>query len=142
MGIPSLSENRLADEERNRMFAESEALTAEKTQRFLVDESGIMSRAFVKSHRKSSYVEGFLDGTQTISITPGLNTGPMAIGEGLSGMERGQSIKALVDEMVFFNVVLEEEDIQLVVKEGMKSILAVPSAGKLAITWGGIKGEH
>jgi len=45
----------------------------------------------------------------------------------------------MIDEVVIFNVALEENDIQTLMNVGLSSVLAVSDAGKLATTWSNIK---
>ena len=86
------------------------------------------------------YVDGQLDGTEPLSSPPPTSEGPLAIGGEVWDLEHGESIKALVDEMVFFNVVLDEEDIKAIADKGLNmTIFAVSSEDKLAITWGQVK---
>jgi hypothetical protein len=87
------------------------------------------------------YIDGHLDGTQGSSAKPATNTGPLIIGSSAYGMQFGLSILGMLDEIAFFNVALEEEDIQAIINKGLRKALAVSSAGKIAITWGGIKGK-
>ena len=54
----------------------------------------------------------------------------------------GQHYKGLMDEVAFFNVMLTAADIKGVMNKGLKTSLAVSSAGKLATSWGGLKGQY
>ena len=47
-----------------------------------------------------------------------------------------------MDEVAFFNVMLTAADIKGVMNKGLKTSLAVSSAGKLATSWGGLKGQY
>ena len=54
----------------------------------------------------------------------------------------GQHYKGLMDEVAFFNVMLTAADIKGVMNKGLKTSLAVSSAGKLATSWGGLKAQY
>jgi hypothetical protein len=45
----------------------------------------------------------------------------------------------MFDEMLLFDVALEEEDIQMLMDNGLEVTLAVEPAGKLTTNWGEIK---
>jgi hypothetical protein len=48
-----------------------------------------------------------------------------------------------IDEVAYFNEALEEKDVVAIMNQGLEEIIgstAVSSSGKLAITWGGVKG--
>ena len=47
--------------------------------------------------------------------------------------------EGVIDEVVLFNVALEEEDIQAIMNKGLSSMLAVSPSAKLTTTWGEIK---
>ena len=57
-------------------------------------------------------------------------------------LQWGQHYKGLMDEVAFFNVMLTAADIKGVMNKGLKTSLAVSSAGKLATSWGGLKGQY
>ena len=45
----------------------------------------------------------------------------------------------MFDEMILFDVALEEDDIQALMENGLEATLAVEAAGKLGTIWGEIK---
>ena len=47
--------------------------------------------------------------------------------------------KGVIDEVAIFNVALSEGDLNSIMNNGLEDMSAVSSAGKMAITWGGIK---
>ena len=57
-------------------------------------------------------------------------------------LQWGQHYKGLMDEVAFFNVMLTAADIKGVMNKGLKTSLAVSSAGKLATSWGGLKAQY
>jgi len=67
-----------------------------------------------------------------ITITPG----PLAIGG-----QSPQVVDGFIDEVILFNTVLEEEDIEKIMTRGLEQATAVSVAGKLATTWADLKAE-
>lgn len=67
-----------------------------------------------------------------ITVVPG----PLAIGG-----QSPQILDGFVDEVILFNNVLEEEDINKIMKSGLEQATAVSAAGKLATTWANVKTE-
>lgn len=63
-----------------------------------------------------------------------INPGPLAIGG-----QSPQILDGFVDEVILFNNVLEEEDVNKIMKSGLEMALAVSAKGKAATTWGTIK---
>ena len=57
----------------------------------------------------------------------------------LVGWWRRREWEGLFDEMLLFDVALEEEDIQMLMENGLEATLAVEPAGKLTTNWGKIK---
>ena len=51
----------------------------------------------------------------------------------------GWDFKGVLDEVAIFNAPLSEDDLNIVMTEGLEGALAVSSVGKLATTWGNIK---
>jgi hypothetical protein len=86
-----------------------------------------------------AYVDGKLAHEQKFATgdTPGT---PMAIWIG-GTPEAYQWVTGTMDEVAFFHVALTEDDINMIMKNGLMKwvIKAVDSHGKLATTWGGIK---
>jgi len=62
--------------------------------------------------------------------------GPVTIGG-----QSPQILDAFIDEVIFFNTVLEEEDISNIMARGLALAIAVSVAEKLASTWGQLKSE-
>ena len=67
---------------------------------------------------------------------PGAN--PLEIGRRVGG---GLPLMGAVDEVVIFNVTMEQNDIKSIMERGLKGELAVHPEGKLAATWAVIKGR-
>ena len=62
--------------------------------------------------------------------------GPGRIGSWDGG---GREWEGLFDEMLLFDVALEEDDIISLMDNGLEATLAVEAAGKLGTIWGEIK---
>jgi hypothetical protein len=56
--------------------------------------------------------------------------------------DRNDWFTGLVDEVAIFDVALTESDITKIMIDGLKTSAAISSAGKLANTWGQIKGAN
>jgi len=48
----------------------------------------------------------------------------------------------MLDEVIFFNVALEEDDIQSLMSNGLGGILSVEPIGRLATNWGSVKAGY
>ena len=81
------------------------------------------------------YFDGELDAEGKWGPLPG-EFGPGRIGSWDGG---GREWEGMFDEMLLFDVALEEEDIQMLMEEGLEATLAVEPAGKLTTNWGDIK---
>jgi len=67
---------------------------------------------------------------------------PVRVGSHSHGVS--SLFNGFIDEVAYFNEALSQEDIQLIMNEGLEkavNITAVSSANKIAITWGGVKEE-
>jgi hypothetical protein len=89
-----------------------------------------------------AYVDGVLKHDQAFAKgdTPG-TPGQIWLG---GTPENYQWIKGTVDEVAFFNVAVTPDDMKSMMKDGVGrtvGILAVDPAGKIATTWGSIKGQ-
>jgi len=88
----------------------------------------------------SGKVKLFLDGNECQSLDIGVTEqsthGPVFIGK---APWDGRAFKDFIDEVVIFNVVLSEADIQDIMNKGLSSMLAVSPRSKLSNTWGEIK---
>ena len=85
------------------------------------------------------YVDGALKGESAIGGQPDTHSSPLTIGGSVINSYQG-----LIDEVGLFNVALTEDDIKIIMTEGLEKatgIAAVSSAGKLAATWAGIKAQ-
>jgi len=83
------------------------------------------------------YIDGELSseaqsGAGAMTVIPG----PLAIGG-----QSPQILDGLVDEVILFNTVLEEDDINRIMKSGLEMATAVSVEGKLATTWANIKAK-
>lgn len=67
---------------------------------------------------------------------PGAN--PLEIGRRVGG---GLPLMGSIDEVVIFNVTMEQDDVKSIMKRGLKGALAVQPEDKLAATWAVIKGR-
>lgn len=54
----------------------------------------------------------------------------------------GREWQGMLDEIIFFNAVLEEDDIRTLMDKGLAAILSVEPAGKLAFNWGSVKAGY
>ena len=88
----------------------------------------------------SGMVNLFLEGKECQSLKIGVTEqsthGPVFIGK---APWDGRAFNDLIDEVVIFDVVLQEADIQAIMNDGLSSMLAVSQSGKLTTTWGDIK---
>ncbi len=94
--------------------------------------------AVVYSSKKETvriYFDGKLDAEGKWGPHPG------AFGPGRIGSWNGQprEWQGLFDEMLLFNTVLEEADVQNLMKNGLEDTLGVEARDKLATIWGAIK---
>jgi hypothetical protein len=81
------------------------------------------------------YFDGELDAEGKWGPLPG-TFGPGRIGSWSGG---GREWEGLFDEMILFDVPLEEADIQGLMNDGLEATLDVEPRGKLAAVWGDIK---
>ena len=81
------------------------------------------------------YFDGKLDAEGKWGPLPGA-FGPGRIGSWSGG---GREWQSLFDEMLLFNTVLEEADVQNLMKNGLERTLGVEARDKLATIWGAIK---
>ena len=81
------------------------------------------------------YFDGELDAEGKWGPLPGA-FGPGRIGSWSGG---GREWEGLFDEMLLFDVALAEDDIQMLMDNGLEATLAVEPAGKLTTNWGAIK---
>ena len=85
------------------------------------------------------YINGEID--KTTPATGDMMTNDKDIWIGGSEFYTPRFFNGIMDEAVLFNVALSQDDIKDLVETGLGSLLAVSPAGKLAMTWGGIKAE-
>ncbi len=86
------------------------------------------------------YVDGELIGEVAVGKPDATNNadgGAIWLG---SWKDPGWSYTGLIDDVGAFNVALSAEDIQGIMNNGLDNVAAVSSEGKLAETWGHIKG--
>ncbi|MDE0086977.1 MAG: LamG domain-containing protein [Candidatus Poribacteria bacterium] len=81
------------------------------------------------------YFDGKLDAEGKWGPLPG-EFGPGRIGSWSGG---GREWQGMLDEMLLFNVSLEEDDIKMLMENGLEGALAVEAADKAATIWGKIK---
>ena len=86
-------------------------------------------------------VTGYYNGKEGLTVQD--NFAFTDIGIGANFIEkRGQYFTGLLDDVAFFDVMLTAADIKGVMNKGLKTSLAVSSAGKLAASWGGLKAQY
>jgi hypothetical protein len=83
------------------------------------------------------YIDGSLDVEGNLVGGNLFNDKPFRMGYDDPGF--GGRMKCLMDEVAVFNVALIDEDIQQIMKQGLKTMLAVSPKEKLAQTWASIK---
>ena len=86
-------------------------------------------------NRFSVYFDGELDAEGPWGPLPG-EFGPGRIGSWDGG---GREWEGMFDEMLLFDVALEEADIQSLMDNGLEATLAVDPLDKVTTTWGKIK---
>jgi len=87
-----------------------------------------------------SYVDGVQEDENPLDLQPELNNGPVTIG--CTGTGGAEPALGLIDEVGIFNDALTAADVKDIMKNGLeRAVLALESAGKLAATWGSIKGS-
>ncbi len=87
------------------------------------------------------YLDGVLQTTAgVVPASPGteqiLNVGRRSDGSGDTHFD------GVIDEFAIFNIALTEEDINILMEEGLKMIAPVESTEKLSLTWGRIKSSN
>ena len=82
------------------------------------------------------YLDGKVD--REAPITPGLSTPPKTKFRVANFTAVMTAFAGTFDEVIVFNVALEQEDVNSLMK-GMRAILDVSPSGKLTTTWGRIK---
>ncbi|MBI1926300.1 LamG domain-containing protein [Candidatus Poribacteria bacterium] len=82
------------------------------------------------------YLDGKVD--REAPIAPGLSTPPKTKFRVANFTAVMTAFAGTFDEVIVFNVALEQEDVNSLMK-GMRAILDVSSSGKLTTTWGRIK---
>lgn len=84
----------------------------------------------------------YINGEENIEDDKGVvmgKLGPARIGAWDGGNRQWMG---LLDELIFFNVALGQEDIQQLMETGFEKTLPVAVKGKLATKWGALKGTH
>ena len=56
-------------------------------------------------------------------------------------LEKIRTYRPYMDELVIFSAALSQDDINIVMTQGLGQVLAVGHFNKLATTWGSIKGK-
>jgi len=88
------------------------------------------------------YVNGKEDGSISFSGDIIVTGQPVRIGGGANPGAAAYHIPGIIDEVVIFNVALEEKDVQTLMSEGVSRALAVSHAGRLTTCWGQVKGQY
>ena len=86
-------------------------------------------------------VTGYYNGKKALTVEDDFAFTDIGIGAHFIG-QWGQYFTGLLDDVAFFDVMLTAADIKGVMNKGLKTSLAVSSAGKLATSWGGLKGQY
>ena len=86
-------------------------------------------------------VTGYYNGKEGLTVQDNYAFTDIGIGAHFIG-QWGQYFTGLLDDVAFFNVMLTAADIKGVMNKGLKTSLAVSSAGKLATSWGGLKAQY
>ena len=85
------------------------------------------------------YVDGVQEDENSLDLQPELNNGPVTIG--CTGTGGAEPALGMIDEVGIFNDALTAAEVKDIMRNGLElSALAVGSSGKLASTWGNIKG--
>ncbi len=85
-----------------------------------------------------AYVDGKMEGEAVYNLVPDTNELQLVIGS-ISLVKN--FFTGDIDEVGVFNVALSEDDIQMVMKDGLSAVVpAVSPSGGLTTTWGAIKG--
>ena len=84
------------------------------------------------------YFDGELDAEGKWGPLPG-EFGPGRIGSWSGG---GREWEGMFDEMILFDVALEEDDIQALMDNGLEATLSVEPVGKAATIWGALKQDR
>ena len=84
------------------------------------------------------YFDGELDIEDDWGALPG-TFGPGRIGSWDGG---GREWQGMFDEVILFNVALEEDDIHSLMDKGLFGVLSVEPTDKLATTWGSVKAQN
>ena len=86
-----------------------------------------------------SLVRVYFDGELDIEAEWGAN--PALFGPGRIGSwdGNGREWQGMLDEVILFNTLLEQEDIQSLMNNGLASLLSVEPLEKLATAWGKVK---
>jgi len=85
------------------------------------------------------YVNGEEDGSINLSGDIIVTDQPVRIGGGALAGGDPLHTQGIIDDVVIFNVALEQEDIQTLMNQGLSFVLAVSSEDKIATTWSSIK---
>ena len=86
-------------------------------------------------------VTGYYNGKEGLTVQDNYAFTDIGIGAHFIG-QWGQYFTGLLDDVAFFDVMLTAADIKGVMNKGLKTSLAVSSAGKLATSWGGLKAQY
>lgn len=88
-----------------------------------------------KKGEMNFYIDGALAKVAASTAGPISTTaGPLSIAG-----QSPQTLDGLIDEVIFFNVVLSEDDIKNIMTRGLNGATAVTNSGKLVTTWAYIK---
>lgn len=86
------------------------------------------------------HINGEPDASDEKPLNP-VKIGPARIGawDGGVGIREWQG---MLDELIIFNAILDQEDIQAIMNDGIETVLSVEPIGKLATSWGDIKAGY
>ena len=89
------------------------------------------------------YIDGVSESSMTINKDPiDADDGPLFIGRDTCC--DGRFGNAIIDEVAIFNVALGEDDIQMMMDQGLSAMLLTPveTEDKLSTTWGKVKEQY
>ena len=96
----------------------------------------VVGRADASTGKASIWIDGKMEAETDFNEKDGYGTGegPFHIGRHYDRYTTG-----IIDEVILFNVALDEADIESLMNNGIESVTAVESLNKLTTTWGRIK---
>ena len=120
-------------------FRANNAWNNAKTETPVLDENWYHLAVTYDQKSIRGYVDGVQEDENPLDLQPELNNGPVTIG--CTGTGGSEPALGMIDEVGIFNDALTAAEVKDIMRNGLEqSALAVGSSGKLASTWGNIKG--